>query len=198
MNMKTTLQTDDKKRTFSNAENISIEEDKSFAVAQRTAEENWLEVNPLAIDQTLFKEKRKDKKQEETRRLILEAFEELKNNPEEYGKNFKTMMPEKTWKEVTVRQLKELACKLGDHMANWVEQALEWAQRIANGESWEDVCNERDTANWYRAVIWKSSYTVIVGGSARDRSPSSFVSIYGYRDYEYIRCTVPLVVLYEQ
>ena len=68
MDMKVTLQIDGEKRTFSNVENISIEEedvksskkDKIFEVAQKPTEGKWFEAKPLAIDQTLFKEKRED------------------------------------------------------------------------------------------------------------------------------------------
>ena len=91
-----------------------------------------------------------------------------------------------------------MACKLGDHNADWVEQALEWAQRISNGESWEVICNNADTANWYRMIIWKNGYARLVGGS-RNRSnvfPASDVHNYDYDSYGIIY-TVPLVVLYE-
>ena len=78
-----------------------------------------------------------------------------------------------------------------------MEQALEWAQRICNGESWEAVCNDADTANWYRLVVWKNGYGRLVGGS-RNRnfySPASDVDNYDYNSNYWVDYTVPLVVL---
>lgn len=164
---------------------------------ERPTEGKAFEVNPSEINRKLFYTKRKDEKQERTRQLILEAFAEVDANPERYAKPFKTLMPEKTWGSKTVKELEKLANSLGNHLADWVEQAMEWAQRIANGETWEAVCNEPDTAKWYRLVKWKNSYR-IVGGSRKcnNRYPASdainnvFNPVYYYDD------TVPLVVLY--
>lgn len=152
------------------------------------------EVNPNGIDQSPFQVKRKDSKQEAMRQLILEAFTRKDENPEKYGKPFKTLMPAKTWEWKTVGELKELATKLGDHVADWVEQALEWAQRIQNGETWEAICNEPDTAKWYRLVQWKNGYYRLVGGShlGGDYCPAFDVS-YNICHADYY--TVPLVVL---
>ena len=108
-------------------------------------------------------------------------------------------MPEKTWRSKRVANLKKIANKLGDHCADWVEQALEWAQRIANGESWEDICNKRDTANWYRMVVWKENLLRLVGGSCNSINFNpAFVggeSVYSFLSS--IDCTVPLVVAYD-
>lgn len=168
-------------------------------VVRELTEDKWFEVRPQTIDQRLFEKERKGKKQEATRKLILEAFTEMKNNPEKYGKNFKIMMPKKTWHSKTVAQLKEMASKLGDHNANWVEQALEWAQRITNGASWESICNYKDTANWYRLVIWKNGYARIVGGSVCIKNNKSASDIHNshYHDLGILSSTVPLIVRYE-
>ena len=109
------------------------------------------------------------------------------------------MMPKKTWNGYkTVAELKELASRLGDHNANWVEQVLEWAQRIHNGESWENVCDKKDTANWYRLVVWKNGYARLVGGAVEGQyhGPASDVSLCEYLSYFKVIDTVPLVVLY--
>ena len=182
---------------------LSSEDTKKATIAEvvkKPTEGEWFEVKPQAIDQKLFEKEREDKRQERTRQLILEAFVEMKNKPEKYGKNFKTMMPKKTWSSKTVTQLKEMASKMGDHNANWVEQALEWAQRIANGESWEDICNAKDTANWYRLVVWKDRYTRLVGGAVcgEYQVHASFVVMLGYFDICILDDAVPLVVLYEK
>ena len=204
-----TLSVDGKEMTFSEKELISIlkehfksEESKvkeqSMEIEQRPTEGKLFKVDPLSINQELFKKKRSDSRKEATRQYILEAFEEVKKNSK-YAKPFKTLMPEKTWYSKTVSELKELAGSLGDHNADWVEQALEWAQRIANGESWEDICNKADTANWYRIVVWKGGYARLVGGSRNSsiNYPACDVNYNYCVDDDYISGAVPLVVLYE-
>jgi len=167
-------------------------------VTQIPTEGKWFRVSLLTIDPNLFREKRSDSMQESTRQLILEAFEEVKKNSK-YTKPFKTMILQKTWSSKTVGELEKLARKLGDRNADWVEQALEWAQRIANGESWEDICNKADTSSWYRLVVWKNGYVRIVGGSHKryNNNPVSCVLNYDLCDYGIISYSVPLVVLYE-
>jgi len=124
----------------------------------------------------------------------------VKKNPEKYGKKFKTMMPKKIWTSKTVEELEQLACKLGNHNADWVEQALEWAQRICNGESWETVCNYADTAKWYRVISWKNGDYRLVGGSRvfGINIPASNVLHDVYYSSSRVILTVPLVVLYEK
>lgn len=209
--MKVTLQVNGRKMTFSKKELVTILE-KHFSsetthkvstakVAEKPTEGEWFEVKPQSINQKLFKKKRRDKSQEGTRQLILEAFDEMKNNPEKYGRNFKTMMPKKTWGTISIDELKEMACKLGDHNADWVEQALEWAQRIANGETWKAICNDKDTANWYRLVINDKGYPWFIGGSANngDEYSASDIDFYDYFvSFRNCQNTVPLVVLYEK
>jgi len=199
---------DGQKKTFSEEELVAIVEEhlqnqkaqkkETTEFASVPMEGKWFKVEPLTIDQNLFKEKRKNPSQERTRQLILEAFEEMKKNLK-YAKSFKTMILEKTWSSKNVGELKELASKFGDHNADWVEQALEWAQRIANGEAWKDICNKADTANWYRLVIWKNGCARLVGGSREDyvNSPASDISGSTFFDLSFIIRAVPLVVLYE-
>ena len=165
-------------------------------VVQGPTEGKWFKVNPKAIDQTLFEKERKDEKQENTRQLILEAFAEVKENPDQYGKPFETMFPEKDWGWQYPQDLREMAEKLGDHLANKVEQSLEWAQRIANGESWEAVCNNPDTANWYRVVNWDGHYE-LVGGWEHSAPASRAIRYVNHDPAYFIRCTVPLVVRYK-
>ena len=173
--MKVTLQVNGREMSFSEQELTAIVEEylskritikePTFKVAQKPSEREWFEVKPLTIDQKLFEKKRDDSKQEKTRKLILEAFDEMKKNPEKYGRNFKTIIPNKTWSNSrTMPPLYTIVSRFGDHMADWVEQGLEWAQRIANGESWEDICNNRDTAIWYRVIKWKNKDYAQVGG----------------------------------
>ena len=186
---------------------------KETKVARIPTEGKWFKVNPLAIDQNLFKEERENSMQETTRQYILEAFEEMKMNSK-YAKPFKTMIPKKTWETKSVEELKKLAQRLGNHNADWVEQALEWAQRISNGESWDEICNKQDTANWYRLVVWKCGYARLVGGSRNgigsnplsgdccaphglNSNPTSAVGHYQYYIYDNMSEVVPLVVKYK-
>lgn len=202
---------DGQKKTFSEEELIAIVEEhlqnpkaqikkEKIEFAPVPMEGKWFKVEPLTIDKTLFKEKRKNSSQERTRQLILKAFEKIKWNSE-YARSFKTIMPPKKWASRTVKELKDMACKLGDHNANWVEQALEWAQRIHNGETWEDICNKPDTANWYRVVVWNNvGHVCLVGGSRefQDKRPASDVTLHDpYRDIDDISKSVPLVVSYD-
>ena len=176
-----------RKMTFTEQELIAIVE-KHFCreeteqmitadVVQKPTEGKWLEVKPQTIDQTLLQKERKDSMQESTRQLILEAFTVLQNNPQKYGKNFKTMIPQRPWKYKTITELKEMTTQIGDNIADWVEEAVEWAQRITNGEKWEAICNYEDTANWFRLVVWKDGHTKLIGGARMDRTrvPASFI-----------------------
>lgn len=204
--MKVTLQVNGQEMSFSEQELIAIVEEhfstkttkKAIEVVETPAVGKWFKVNPLAINQQLFEKKREDLQQETTRKLIIEAFSEVKKNPESYGKPFQTMMPEKKWSSKTMVALKELAESLGDRIGDWVQQSLEWAQRIANGETWEAICNEADTANWYRAVLWKEGCIRLVGGSREHHYdvPASYVSVY-YSSDNCLSVAVPLVVKYK-
>jgi len=162
----------------------------------------WFRIDPLSIDQNLFKEKREDLLQEETRQLILEAFEKMEEDLK-YAKPFRTMILEKTWRFRTVGELIELAEKIGDHNVDWVEQAFEWAQRISNGESWEDICNKNDTTKCYRLVVWKNGKTCLVGGLDKpgrfcSHHPVSYISKSNCRDNDISCHIVPSVMAYEE
>lgn len=147
------------------------------------------EVNYKGIDQSLFEKARSDREQEKTRQIILEAFAEVDKYPEKYASPFDTLMPKKT-KINNIKEMKMDAYHLGGHVADWVEQALEWAQRISNGESWEFLCNYTDSASWFRVISWKDDLYRLVGGSSRVASynPASAV-----KDYpRYISCDAPM------
>ena len=143
-------------RHFSNQQ--SIREDEKTLIEGR-----WFEVNPQAIDWQVFFEKREDEAQEMTRQLILEAFSEWKSETNNYGLTFKTMIPVKTWVRAKPDQLQKIAQKIGDDMASWVEQALEWAQRIHNGETWESICNSPDRFMYCRLIKWKEGLANVGG-----------------------------------
>lgn len=194
--MKFVLQVNGRETIFTEDELTSIVKKHCVCTPM---EGKWFEVNPLGIDQKLFQEERKDKWQESIRLLILKAFDKLENDPEKYGKIFETMMPNKDWENDTIAGLKKRAQEFGGHNADWVELALEWAQRICNGETWEALCNYADIANWYRLVIGEDGYTRLVGGSCNTRNyhPATYVSSESYCYYCVISNAVPLVVRYK-
>ena len=174
---------------------------REYEVAQTPTEGLLFEVNPLGIDRSMFEKRRSDQRQEWTRQIIQEAFDEVDKYPEKYASAFYTLMPEKKWKgNKTVEEHKAYANYLGGKVADWVEQALEWAQRIFNGESWEEVCNNADTANWYRMIIWKHGYARLVGGSRYfcNYYPASDVSRSVYSSNFRLDRAVPLVVIRKQ
>ena len=198
---KITLHVNGQEMTFSK-QRLSNLLEKHFSSKMTPTEGEWFEVKPMAIDQKLFKKKRIDPFQEEIRQLILKAFDRMKCNPKKYGQDFRTMMPESARHYKTETQLIEMATKLGDHCADWVEQALEWAQQIANGLSWETLCHNKDTSNLYRLIVWDydSAFpTRLVGGAAFNDDHGSPAYIHP-REYDFknkLEYAMPLVVLYE-
>lgn len=152
------------------AQTTETQKQAEIEVVQTLTEGKWFEVNPTEIDQSLFSKERTDEQQEYTRQMILRAFYEMSKHPARYARQFKTMIPEKTWKKsITVIELDSIARCLGDHMADWVEQALEWAQRIANGETWKAICNDVDNMKCHRLFYcgnWGAYDVMIVGGSS--------------------------------
>lgn len=206
-NMQVILPVHGREISFSEQELISILEnhfsseeiknEDSEIMAEAPVQGKWFEVKPLEIRQSLFQKQRVDVRQERTRILILEAFLEVKMNPRKYGRNFKTKMPKKTWDKKSVKDLKKEARKYCNScIADWVEQALEWAQRIDNGESWESLCNKDDTAEYMRLVVWKNGSARIVGGGLEWKIPPSDVFDSNYPTHCVLDDVVPLVVSY--
>ena len=206
--MKITLQVNGREMSFSEEQLTAILEthfpinkvsENSEDITVPT-EGEWFEVVPLAINQELFQIKREDENQERTRQLIVEAFTELNNNPGKYGRVYETMMPEIHWDSRTVGELNDFAINLGYRIANHVEVALEWAQRISNGETWEDICNKPDIANCQRLVDWKDGFKRCIGGSCKHSCefvPASYIGRYHLYPYERLINTVPLIVRYK-
>lgn len=166
---------------------------------RKPTEGKCFKVNPKLINKELFSESREDSRQEATRQVILKAFIKVSKEPEKYANPFKTMIPEKTWSSKTVKELEEFANNLGDHIADWVEQALEWAQRIQNGETWEDICNKPDSANWHRLIIWDNGFLRCVGGACKSNVGlgTSVISRFYCNSNTKLDDAVPLVVFYD-
>lgn len=203
--MNVTIKVFGRKMTFNENELTSILEKhfsedsiaKEYEAAQKPFEGRFFDVNPKSIDQTVFKNRRKDHKQEKVRRLILEALLEMERDPEKYSEAFMSFIHEKTWNDTkTVSELEEFCSNLGGHMADWVEQALEWAQRISNGEEWADICNKPDTANWFRLVKWKRGFARIIGGCMKNgiNKPATYVMGYNCNYETSIGNAVPLII----
>lgn len=192
-------------QNFSNPKTETIEIVKTF------------DVDPRLIDQTLFQEKREDQLEENTRIIILEAFEELKNNPEKYDKPFQTLWIKKTWDYKTVEELEYMVKNVGGHMTDWVEQSFEWAQRIANCEAWKHIRTVPYADDWawqiirnipspdeqYRLVRWKNGKPIFVSTGWDDYSDSYVGSnnngfVYNGNYYPDCRlmCAVPSIVRY--
>ena len=205
-NIKMTFKIHGRDMTLSMDELIKILE-KHFSTepikktVQSPSEGEWFEVNPDTIDQSLFYKIRPDLKQEEARKLILQAFDAVKIKPWRYGKKFYTLIPRIHWywdEEKTIRELLELHRNLGDHNADWVEQALEWAQRICNGESWKELCNEWDKCCQCRLIEWngeKQEFRTVGGG--KFSASLNVCSIPRYYNDALTRC-VPLMVTYDK
>lgn len=179
-----------------------METEFTAKVTTTPTEGNWFIVRPKMIDQSLFAEKRQDIRQEKARCEILKAFAEMQKHPEKYAEPFKTLYPARAWaknKGKTLQELQNLAKIIGDDEANETEQALEWAQRIHNGESWEMVCNNPDKARSYRAIQTKyPGLHRIVGGStdaeAKCKTEATNILDDQFMYFDKIGCTVPLVV----
>ena len=155
-------------------------------------------VNLETINFNLFLESREDSKQEQKRQIIFEALTVAKNNPK-YAKPFTTIIPEKDWSAKHVYELEMLCYKFNGHNANWVEQCLEWAQKISNGVSWQALCNDADTCDWYRLVVWKYDYLCLVGGAKalNSRASATNVIVHPFRHNSILSDAVPLIVVYD-
>jgi len=192
---------DGRKETLDGVKSFNAMEEQNgynvYEVSNVPAENKLFEVNPIGIDRAIFEGEKKDEKQKKTRHIILEAFAEVDKNPEKYISTFYTMIPKKNWKDSkTVGELETYANDLEGQMADWVHQALEWAQRIYNGESWDSVCNKEDTAKWYRIILWKDGYYNLVGGARGlgDESPATDVKPDNFKITSEVSYIVPLVV----
>lgn len=187
---------DGRKEILDCVESVTITEHYIYEETQIPNEGKMFEVNPLQIDRSLFAKPKKGW-EEWTRNIILEAFAEIDKNPERYSASFYTLIPAKTWIGFkTVTELEAYAKDAGDHMADWVEQALEWAQRISNGESWEVICDKPDTACWKRLVIWKNNHCRLVGDSRYSTTSYPATDLgNGCASDTRLYHTVPLVVI---
>ena len=168
-------------------------------VVNEPREGEWFLVNPKAINRQLFAEKRTDPCEERTRQLILEALVVADDNPK-YERCFETLVPKKTWKGgKKVKECKAIASELGDGMANWVEEGLEEAQRLTNGESWNHVCDGPGANNWHRMIIWKNGFARVIGEAKMCGISFGAATVIeeDFDDERTVGATVPKVVKYK-
>ena len=168
-------------------------------IVLRPIEGIWFKVDPTKLNKNLFMSKKINFLQEETRQLILDAFYEMEKYPEKYEREFYTLVPKTLRSGRTIKELKSCAEMYNGHMANWVEQALEWAQRISNGETWEDICLKPDLMTWYRIIEWKGGTIRFVGGTSTGHLKCSATKV-GTTNWilnDTVYHAVPLIVKYE-
>lgn len=203
--MKITLLVNGQEMAFSEEELSAIlskyfKQGKYFKIDTKHID-RWFEITPKSIDRRLFLFKRSNEAEEKLRQFILEAFKEVDKKPK-YNIPFKAIYPVMRWGGTpTIEEYEEIVNNLGgDHMADWVEQALEWAQRIANGEEWIALCYEMDTADWCRLIKWKNGETRLIGGACKSKFrwtyPPCHISSYNYSDNIEYGEVVPLIVEY--
>lgn len=204
--MKVTLKVCGREMTFSENELITILEshfsNKTVKTVETQSDGKHYIVDLKTINRSLFDTPRKDRNQEQVRNLILSAFNEADKNPDQYSQPFETIIPKKEYSRKRRKdELYVLAYKLGDHLANWVEQFLEFAQRISDGEKWESICNNPDISDCQRIIIWIDGEMHIIGSYYDNHSPQPAYIIRDFpRDSEdekiEVYSSVPLVIKY--
>jgi len=188
---------------FENRRKTDMKLELLYEIAKTPTVGKLFEVRPLEIDRRNFeKPMRNDSKEEWTRLLIKAAFAEVDRHPEKYASPIYTLIPEKNWGNHwrNIAELKAYANDLGGEMADWIMQALEWAQRINNGETWNNVCTCLDPIIYLRMVIWNDGHVRLVGGS--DFFRHDFLSTrafycFGADEFLFVN-TVPLVAFKQE
>lgn len=197
---------DGRKETFEDVVSFNATEEKkwyTFDVGETPTDGKMFKVNPSEIDRSKFEKPMSNIKQENTRQIILRAFAEVDENPEKYACLFYTFVPgNEGWLHLEpVKYFKEYAIKLEGDLADWVEQAMEWAQRISNGESWETICNIPDTLIETRLVKWDNGFYKSIGGSRGASNVCTPPSYVGEDDYDLdkrLLSNKPLIVFREK
>ena len=128
--------------------------------------------------------------------LIQKAFVEVKKDLRRYAKPFEIVTPAELEPVYTEEKMVALAKQYGDHLADWVEQALEWAQRIANGE---DIFIKSDNSKWFRAISWQDGHVCLVGGSEEfnNHDCASTIHDFNVNSFCQLHNSVPAVVRYK-
>jgi len=147
-------------------------------------EDIWILIDIDKIDKTLFNEPREDIKEERLRETIQEAFKMAECNPR-YTLPFEVMTPSMYEDKPIKVQIGEAYLR-GEEPCDWAHQALEWAFRITNGESWENICKEVDRSTYSRMIFDKKGLLTYWGGSIKhlayqpETTESMFLFPYSY------------------
>ncbi len=166
----------------------------------RPVEGKWFLVNPAKLDFNFLDAPRRNTKEEETRILITDAMHELEKYPEKYNSPFRTLVPIcKVSTAKVINDFRRFSQNSGDGIADWVHQALEWAQRINNGESWNDICIKPDRMRCYRLIEWKNGFIRFVGGTnlGSFKCAATAVGKTDWKMKDKVFYAVPLIVKYD-
>ena len=157
-----------------------------------------VEVNPITIDESIFEmgEKGYYSHEEYIMQLIQKAFIEMKKDLRRYARPFEIVTPAELEPVYTEEKMVALAEQYGDHLADWVEQALEFAQKIANGE---DIFNKSDDSKWFRAISWQDGHVCLVGGSEEfnNHDCASAIHEFHVNSFYQLHNAVPAIVRYK-
>ena len=197
--MKVTLLVNGREMTFSEDELVQIVEEhlekrkELKGNVDTKIEGKWFQVDLTQIKRELFQQARRDEKQEETRLLIQEALEKA-DQDSQYAM-FEIKIQEKYWKTKSYREMRDIAYKQGAHIADWVEIALWWAQRIKKEEDWSKLCNEIENSKWYKIVVWHNTLAY-VGNCTMEHGNSSETEVFECSQLHRIQIcdAVPVIV----
>lgn len=158
-----------------------------------------VEVNPITIDESIFEIGEKEhyySHEEYIMQLIQKAFIEMKKDIRRYARPFEIVTPAELEPVYTEEKMVALAEQYGDHLADWVEQALQWAQKIANGE---DIFNKSDDSKWFRAISWQDGHVCLVGGSEEfnNHDCASAIHEFHVNSFYQLHNAVPAIVRYK-
>lgn len=161
-------------------------------------EGKWIKVVPEWICEGLFSTPRESREEEQLRRKIVVALAEAKKN-EKYKKTFYFLVPKEP-ENKTFNQILADAKKENLAIMDWVWQGLEWAFRITQGESWENICLNPDTSSWFRVIKSKESTYEVWGGARRlSAHIPETTCLSTIRNYEYTyKQEVPVYVRVEK
>jgi len=180
-------------------ENLQVNEKTTTYNSDALFEGQWFEVDPKRIKRSLFEIRDDEADIVEAKQLISEAFKEMQKNPNKYARSFKVMIPKKvTYIDKRFMEIINSLNEKNEHIADWVELALVWAQRISNGETWKTL--HINVSFYGRFIIWKDGNIASVGGS-------TIPYVYHYSELHIIptpltlnsinRCCVPVIASYD-
>lgn len=156
-------------------------------------------VNPFEIGMREFSKIRfnhaeESEREENIRRLLCEAFCEVKRHPT-YQRRIEIVIPEKVYSVQTGYEMEKMSQSMGGHIADWVELSLYWAQKIQE-KGW-NLCHEQDDNPFYRIVVWKNGKYRLIGGAKKtgDVSYKTHIGFFYYEKWDEFFNSVPLIAI---